>query len=674
MRIHELAKELGVSSRDLMERMKQLGMKAGSHMHSLSEEEVRRLRELMEGAGAEHSAGKTGTETPAPSASAIAQPSGGEKTTQKPRRIVMHGPIVVRELAEKLGLKPNQLIAELMKMNVFAAINQRLDIKVAQQVARRHGVILEYEKKAPEPRPKPVRRAVQEEEEEDRPEDLEPRPPVVTFLGHVDHGKTSLLDRIRNTRVASREAGGITQHIGAYTVEVGDRKITFLDTPGHAAFTAMRARGANVTDIAVLVIAADDGVMPQTEEAIQHARAAGVTMMAAINKIDLKNANVDRVKRQLQELGLTPEEWGGELICCPVSAVTGEGIDHLLEMILLQAEIMELKANPRRRAEGYVLEGKLEPGMGPVATLLIKRGTLKVGDALVCGEAWGKVKALTNDRGVKVRTAGPSMPVLCLGLTAVPEAGAFFRVVPDDRTAREIAEQRQAEKRRAQLEVRRRVTLDELLRQTAPAQKQQLRLVVKSDVRGTLEAVEKVLTDLKSDKVDLEIILSGVGNITENDVQLAAASRAVVVGFHVGVQGKASKLARQEGVEIRLYDVIYELIDDIRQALADLLGVEVREEIVGEAEVKQVFPLARRTAAAGCVVTKGKVLASERARLLRSRETLFDGRIASLRRFQSDVPEVREGQECGIRLEGFDSFQPGDVIQCYRVEKIKPQL
>ncbi|HIE11666.1 MAG TPA: translation initiation factor IF-2, partial [Kiritimatiellae bacterium] len=558
MRIHELAKELGVSSRGLMERMKQLGMEAGSHMHSLSEEEVRRLREMMADA-AGPSGGKDETEPPSPAAPSTAQPSAEEKTAPGTRHVVMHGPIVVRELAERLGLKPNQLIAELMKMNVFAAINQRLDIKVAQQVARRHGVFLEYEKKAPEPRPRPARRVAEEEGEQDRPEDLEPRPPVVTFLGHVDHGKTSLLDRIRNTRVASREAGGITQHIGAYTVEVGDRKITFLDTPGHAAFTAMRARGANVTDIAVLVIAADDGVMPQTEEAIQHARAAGVTMMAAINKIDLKNADADRVKKQLQTLGLTPEDWGGELICCPVSAATGEGIDHLLEMILLQAEIMELKANPRRRAEGYVLEAKLEPGMGPVATLLVKRGTLKVGDALVCGEAWGKVKALTDDRGVKVRRVGPSTPVLCLGLTAVPQAGAFFKVVPDDRIAREIAGERQAEKRQAQLEVRRRVTLDELLRQTAPSQKQRLLLVVKADVRGTLEAVEKVLGDLKSEKVDLEIILSGVGNVTENDVQLAAASRAAVVGFHVGVQGKASKLARQEGVEIRLYDVIYEL-------------------------------------------------------------------------------------------------------------------
>jgi len=662
MRIHELAKELGVSSHELMARLRKLGIEAGSHMHSLTPEEIERARRAF----------ATGTETSAAASEkgageAPAGPGGG------PRRIVMHGPIVVRDLAAKLGLKPNQLIAELMKMNVFAAINQKLDIKVAQQVAQRHGFVLEYEKKAPEARPRPTR-AAEEEREEDRPEDLEPRPPVVTLLGHVDHGKTSLLDRIRHTRVAQKEAGGITQHIGAYTVEVGDRRITFLDTPGHAAFTAMRARGANVTDIAVLVIAADDGVMPQTVEAIQHARAAGVAIMAAINKIDLKSANVDRVKRQLQEMGLTPEDWGGDLICCPVSAVTGEGIDHLLEMILLQAEIMELKANPHRRADGFVLEAKLEPGMGPVATLLVKRGTLKVGDALVCGETWGKVKALTDDRGIRVRTAGPSTPVLCLGLTGVPEAGAAFRVVADEKTARRIAQERQEQKRRAQLEVKRRVTLDDLLRKTAPTRKHELRLIVKADVRGTLEAVEKVLRDIKSDKVSLDIILSGVGNVTENDVQLAAASLAVVVGFHVGVQGKAAKLARQHGVDIRLYDVIYELVDDIKRALTDLLEVETREIVLGEAEVKQVFPLARRAAAAGCVVTQGKIVAAERARLLRKGETLFDGRIASLRRFQDDVSEVRDGQECGIRLEGYNEFQPGDTIQCYRVEKVQPQL
>lgn len=658
MRIHELARELGVTSHELMDRLKELGIEAGSHMHSLSPQEIERVRAAL----------ASGTE-----ASESVSEETAEAATPASRRIVMHGPIVVRELAQKLGLKPNQLIAELMKMNVFAAINQRLDLRVAQQVAQRHGFVLEYEKKAPVARPRPVQPAM-EEPEEDRPEDLEPRPPVVTFLGHVDHGKTSLLDRIRHTRVAQKEAGGITQHIGAYTVEVGDRKITFLDTPGHAAFTAMRARGANLTDIAVLVIAADDGIMPQTEEAIQHARAAGVTMMVAINKIDLKNADVDRVKRQLQEHGLTPEEWGGDIICCPVSAATGEGIDHLLEMILLQAEMLELMANPNRSAEGYVLEAKLEPGMGPLATLLIKRGTLKVGDAVVCGETWGKVKALIDDRGVKVRTAGPSMPVQCLGLTGVPEAGAFFKVVADDRTARQIAAERQEQKRRQQLEVKRSVTLDELLKQTAPTQKRELRLVVKADVRGTLEAVQKVLQDLQSDKVAVDIILAGVGNVTENDVELAAASRAVVVGFHVGVQGKAGKLARQEGVEIRLYEVIYELIDDIQRALTELLEVETREVAVGEAEVKQVFPLARRAAAAGCVVTRGKIAAAGRVRLRRGRETIFDGRIASLRRFQDDVAEVREGQECGIRLEGFNDFQPGDIIECYRVEKIQPQL
>jgi len=669
MRVHELAKELGVSSRELLARLEKLGLSAASHMSALDEDQIRRIRE--------DAAGK-----PAPT------PVTPEKTPPKPtppppqeaspsaeasRRVTVHGPVIVKDFAALLGLKPNQLIAELMAINVFASINERIELKTARQIAARHGFELVHEKKTPErkpPRPAPATAPARE----DRPEDLAPRPPVVTFLGHVDHGKTSLLDRIRSARVAGREAGGITQHIGAYTVEYNDHKITFLDTPGHAAFTAMRARGANLTDIAVLVIAADEGVMPQTREAIQHAQAAGVTIMVAINKIDLKTADPDRVKSQLQELGLTPEDWGGEVICCPVSAATGEGIDELLEMILLQADMLELKANPNRPAEGFVIEARMEPGMGPVASLLIKRGTLHVGDVIVAGFHWGKVKALINDRGVKVRTAAPSDAVQCLGLTDVPGAGDAFMVYSDERAARSISEQRREAQRRKQLATSRRVSLDDLLRETSPEQKQVLPVVLKADVQGTLEAVEQALGEIKSDKVEIKIILAGVGNITENDVLLASASHGVVIGFNVSSQGGAAAAARREGVEIRLYDVIYELLDDVRRALTGMLEPETRENVLGRAEVRQIFTVGRRTRVAGCVVLSGRIRRGARTRVLRGEEVIYQGSLASLKRFQNDAAEVREGQECGIRLDNFGDFQPGDVIECYEIEKITAEL
>ncbi len=669
MRVHELAKELGVSSRELLARLEKLGISAASHMSALDEDQIRRIRE--------DAAGK-----PAPT------PVTPEKTPPKPtppppqeaspsaeasRRVTVHGPVIVKDFAALLGLKPNQLIAELMAINVFASINERIELKTARQIAARHGFELVHEKKTPEhkpPRPAPATAPARE----DRPEDLAPRPPVVTFLGHVDHGKTSLLDRIRSARVAGREAGGITQHIGAYTVEYNDHKITFLDTPGHAAFTAMRARGANLTDIAVLVIAADEGVMPQTREAIQHAQAAGVTIMVAINKIDLKTADPDRVKSQLQEIGLTPEDWGGEVICCPVSAATGEGIDELLEMILLQADMLELKANPNRPAEGFVIEARMEPGMGPVASLLIKRGTLHVGDVIVAGFHWGKVKALINDRGVKVRTAAPSDAVQCLGLTDVPGAGDAFMVYSDERAARSISEQRREAQRRKQLATSRRVSLDDLLRETSPEQKQVLPVVLKADVQGTLEAVEQALGEIKSDKVEIKIILAGVGNITENDVLLASASHGVVIGFNVSSQGGAAAAARREGVEIRLYDVIYELLDDVRRALTGMLEPETRENILGRAEVRQIFTVGRRTRVAGCVVLSGRIRRGARTRVLRGEEVIYQGSLASLKRFQNDAAEVREGQECGIRLDNFGDFQPGDVIECYEIEKITAEL
>lgn len=492
MRVFELARELNVTSKELLERLRADGVEAKSHMSAIADEVAEKLRAAKAKKPAAPVPPKASAPSPvepvaaAPSSPPLKQdappikPPSAKPPPVKPkpaktlpveresqsaptqvgRIVTVRGPIVVREFAELLGMKPNQLIAELMMMNVLASINEKLDIKTAQQVAEKHGLILEHERK-PEAHPSP---AAPEEVEEDRPEDLKPRPPVVTFMGHIDHGKTSLLDRIRKTAVASREAGGITQHIGAYTVEHNGNLITFLDTPGHAAFTAMRARGANLTDIAVIVIAADDGIMPQTEEAIKHAQAAGTTLMVAINKMDLPTARPDNVRRQLQAAGLTPEEWGGDLICCEVSAQTGAGIDNLLEMLLLQAEMLDLKANPSPRAEGYVVEAQMETGMGPTAHLIVTRGTLRVGDIVVCGCCWGRVKALINARGAKVRQALPSTPVKCMGLSAIPPAGEFFKVYPNERAARQLAEQRAMDQRDAQLAApARKTSLENLL-------------------------------------------------------------------------------------------------------------------------------------------------------------------------------------------------------------------
>jgi translation initiation factor IF-2 len=703
MRVHELAKELNVHSKDLLEKLHALNVEVKNHMAALTEEQVSLARSAFKAPSAPApTSTATHTPTPAPTPKAPHQgtPAVMEKKPQpapvkveapkpvapppppppKPapapkKTIVVRGPIIVKEFAEQLGLKPNQLIAELMTMNVFASLNERVDLKIAQQLADKHGFTFEHEKKVVEHKPVVKAPEPQVEPTEDREDDLITRPPIVTFMGHVDHGKTSLLDKIRNTHVTQQEDGGITQHIGAYSVKYRDQTITFLDTPGHAAFTAMRARGANLTDIAVIVIAADDGIMPQTKEAIQHAKAANVTIMAAINKIDLRGANVDRVKRQLQQEGLAPEDWGGDLICCPVSAMTGEGIDHLLEMILLQAEVLELKANPKRRAQGYVIEARLEAGMGPTANLLVKRGTLHVGDAMVCGPYWGRIKALINDQGIKVRTAGPSSAVKCLGLTDAPEPGEEFMVYSNDRAAREISEERLAKKRiEAITSTPKRASLEDLLRQAPTQEKLELRVVLKTDVQGSLEAIQQALLGIKSEKVSLKIILASVGNITGNDVLLASASDAIVLGFHVGKEDGVNSMAKREGVEIRLYSIIYELLDNVRDAMTGLLEPITRESVIGHAEIRQRFEISKKGAVAGCMVTQGRVTSRSKVRVMRNGDVLFAGSLLSLKRFQNDASEVREGQECGIRVDGYSDFQEGDTFEFYEVEKISQQL
>src|SRR5438552_4782640 len=602
------------------------------------------------------------------------EPPPAEEETATQKIILIKPPIVVKQLATELGLKPHQLIAELMNYNIFANINQTVEPDIASKIAESHGFVLEKERrekgggvhKVEQVVVAPPRPVIEKKEE------LKLRPPIITFMGHVDHGKTTLMDAIRKTRVAAGEAGGITQHIGAYSVDHNGATLTFIDTPGHAAFTAMRARGANVTDIVVLVVAADDGLMPQTIEAINHAKAAPrVKIMVAINKIDLPSAKVERVKKQLQERGLTPEDWGGETIVCPVSATKGTGIDHLLEMIALQAEVMELKASPTATPRGTVIEAQVEAGRGPTATVIVQMGTLKIGDPFICGDYSGKVKSLLDDRGQAVKEAGPSTPVKVLGFTGLPNAGDELLVMDSERSVKTLSEERLLAKRADKLTVPQRATLESLLE--AADGKKVLRIVLKCDAQGSLEALVGALEQIESKKIDLEIIHSAVGPISESDILLASASNAVVVGFNVKVENMAVSAARREGVQVKLYSIIYELLDQIKEAMAGMLDPEHRETVIGHAEVKQVFNLSKGIVA-GCLVTDGRIARVARARVLRKRQPVYDGGISTLRRFQDDVKEVRSGLECGIKLGDFSEYQVGDIIECYQLEQVAQKL
>ena len=700
MRVHELAKELDLSSKDVLAKLHDLGVEAKSHMSNLDDAAVALLCE-KQGKGsakpaAKDASSKRAAESPAPEKKKVAEkkpeapkpvskekvaapePDAAVTSSKEGNVITIRGAIGVKDLAGELGLRPNQLIAELMSMNIFAAINQTLDIKVAREVAEKHGFELEHEKKIDEHRlaqqQQRIAAAEEPEEEKDRPEDLLPRAPVVTFLGHVDHGKTSLLDKIRNTHVAAGESGGITQHIGAYTVDAGGSQITFLDTPGHAAFTAMRARGAKLTDIAVIIIAADDGIMPQTKEAISHAQAAEVALMVAINKIDTPGANVANVMQQLQAEGLAPEEWGGEMICCSVSAITGEGIDHLLEMILLQSEVLELKENPDKRARGYVVESQLEAGMGPTANLLVKAGTLKIGDALLCNRFHGKVKALINDHGVKVKSAGPSIPVKCLGLSGVPEAGMAFRVCSSEKIARATAQETEQNNKDQTVVSQKKASLDDIFQELKDNEKQELKVILKADTQGSVEAIVHSLEEIQSDKVSLNIILTGTSNITENDIMLASASNAVILGFHTAKEPGVDSAAKHHGVEVRLHRVIYELIDEVREGMTGLLAPKIEEHVRGQAEIRQVFVMGKRNKVAGCLVVKGFITPKLHVRVKRNDEILHEGRIASLKHFQDDVAQVKEAQECGIRLEDYLEFAEGDNLEFYELEEVQQTL
>jgi translation initiation factor IF-2 len=607
----------------------------------------------------------------APAAPKFVAPETGEVITIKP-------PIIVRDLANALKQKPFIIIGDLMKLGVFATVNQAIDEKIARQICAKYGFRFEVEKRE---RGGGVVHAIEKKVEldfEDKPEQLKPRAPVVTIMGHVDHGKTSLLDVIRKTNVVAGEAGGITQHIGAYTIAVPhpERKnelaqITFLDTPGHAAFSSMRARGANVTDIVVLVVAANDGVMPQTLEALNHAKAAKVPILVAVNKIDHPNAAPLKVRQQLQDKGLVPDDWGGDTIFVDVSALTKQGIDKLLEMILLQADLLELKANPDRRAKGNVIESGVEAG-GPTATVLVRKGTLRVADIILCGEFYGRVRALINEEGQRLKEAGPSVAVRVLGLNGVPDAGLEFSVVENEKAARDEAAQR-AFDTKVQGQEDRKVTLENLFATLQAAQSKALKVIVKADTQGSVEAIVDALNKIESDKVTLEIIHSDVGAITENDVALASASGGVILGFHTRVDSTAAEKAKRESVQIKLYAIIYELIDQVKEAMAGLLEPDSKETIVGSAEVRKVFELSKGAPVAGCMVSSGRIVRGK-VRVRRRKDVIYEGVTQSLRRFQDEVNEVRAGMECGIRIEGFGEFEVGDAIECYSIEKVAAKL
>lgn len=591
------------------------------------------------------------------------------------RDVHIKSPIVVKALSDTIGKKPNEVIQALIKLNVLAGINQTIDNDVAQKVSAKFGVNLLVDKreKSGSRVNEPSSSDLPDEPEED-PAKLKPRPPVVTFLGHVDHGKTSLQDRARKTQIVSGEAGGITQHIGASTVIYNGNPITFIDTPGHEAFTAMRARGASATDIAILVVAADDGFMPQTVEALSHIKAAGVPIIVAANKMDLPQVDVEKILRQMQENDLFPEDWGGGIGLIRVSAHTGMGMDDLLERILLEAEMLELKANPARHASGVVLESQLEQGLGPTASVLVQNGTLKVGDAVLCGEFWGRVRGLTDDKGKRVKSAGPSMPVQVIGLSGAPEAGQKFRVLSNEKEARELAEKRGMEKRNDNLSRSRGTSLEDLFSQMDTEKKNLLRVIIKSDVRGSGEAIVDALAKLPSEKIAVDVVHLGVGGISEGDVLLAAASNAIVVGFHVRVNSGVNALAKREGVEIRLYSIIYQLIEEIKDAMLGRLEPEKRENQVGTGHILKVFEMTKGAPVCGSFVDSGYVRVGTKVRVTRQKELIFNGEVRSLRRFQDDVKEVKGGLECGIRLDNFKDLEEGDSLQFYEVKSEKATL
>ena len=605
-----------------------------------------------------------------PQASDVAS---GTKTLQvKP-------PIIVREFAKSMDVKPFRLISELMDMGIFASMNQAIEENTAVEIAKRHGFTLDIKRRGEQQQQQLAAAARKRELERMIIEDIKnfvPRPPIVCILGHVDHGKTTLLDTIRKTNVVAGEAGGITQHTAAYQVMASGKKITFLDTPGHAAFSKMRERGANVTDIAILVVAADDGFMPQTDEALNFAQKAGVPIVVAINKMDAKGANIDRVKQQMQKRGITSEDWGGEVLCQPISALKGDNIDKLLDLVLLQAEMMELKANPKAPAEGVIIESQLEAGRGATSTVIVRSGTLKAGDVVVCGEHWCKVRALLDDKGKKIPSAEPSTPAIVMGWTGAPEAGDSFSKVENDRQARKITEEAILERKKlaAAESAPKPTSIEELMAAIENQDQKVFKCIVKSDVSGTVEALVACLNDIKSDKVKLEVISGSVGQITKNDVDFAATAGASIVAFNVKQENGVAGVAKHKGVQIITHNIIYELINQVKDAMKNLLDPELKENKLGAAEVRALFNVSKGGKVAGCMVTEGMVKRDKFARVFRKGKEISKGKISDIKRFKDDVAEVRAGYECGISLNNFTDFEAGDVIECFEILEIRPDL
>lgn len=643
VKVGALAKELNLTTKELLKVLKDLGVPAKTAASSIDEESAKVVRDVVK---------------PKPVLPTVPPVAPPKKVEEKPAvPVIETEDISVKELADKIEIKSSDLIKELMRKGVLATINQRISAEMAREIA------LAFDKQVLIKMPKPVIAAPPEV----KIGKLIARPPIVTVMGHVDHGKTKLLDAIRKTRVAEGEAGGITQHIGASQVDVHGKKVTFLDTPGHEAFTALRARGAKVTDIAVLVVAADDGVKPQTVEAIDHARAAGVPIVVAINKIDKPEANPDRVKKQLSELGLVPEEWGGETVMVPTSAKQGIGITDLLEMILLVAELQELKADPDGTPVGVVIESRLDKGRGPVADVLIKNGTLKVGDAFTIGGTYGKVRALFTERGTRLDKAGPSTPVEILGCVEVPKPGDLLQVMPSEKEAKLLAKQRseiQSKILRGKV-----LSLEDFSKYVKEGERKDLKLVVKADVQGSIDAVAKSLQDLMIGNIRVNIIHQGVGLITESDIMLAKASDAIVIGFNVGCAGNAEALSVEEGVEVRKYDVIYKLIDDVKLAMEGMLEPVYEEVVIGRASVRALFKYSKVGTIAGCFVEEGKLVRGGRIRIFRGKEKIYEGKLESLRRFKEDVKSVEQNYECGVAIPGYTNFEVGDEIEAFEIRK-----
>ncbi len=691
VRVYELAKELNLSSKELMEKIEGLDLKINSHMSSIEEEEAQLIKELLteENKAPDEPVKEIEEEIEAIDILEVEKPvkKKGKKGNKDNRRKLQPQPdiqtpsleivsseikiieiepeIIVKDLAEKLGVNPSKVITKLIGLGVMVNQNQAIDGEIAALVADEFG----FKAKLLEP-------VVEKTEAElldfeDDPKDLQSRPPVVTVMGHVDHGKTSLLDAIRHTNVTDKEAGGITQHIGAYAVNINNRKIVFLDTPGHEAFTSMRARGAKVTDIAILVVAADDGVMPQTIEAISHAKAAGVPIIVAVNKIDKPSANMDRVKQELSDNGLVPEDWGGDTIIAPVSALKKLGIEELLEMILLVADMQELKANPNRKAVGTIIEAQLDKGMGPMATVLVQKGTLVVGDMVVSGTSSGRIRAMLDEKGRKVKNATPSIPVMILGLSEVPNAGDQLFAVETEKEARHLADLRKNELREVQMKQSSKVSLDDLFERIKMGEVKDLNIIVKGDVRGSIEALNQSLKKLDTDEVRVNLIHGGVGGITETDIMLASASNAIVIGFNVRPNLNAIEVAKKENVDVRTYRIIYEAIEDIQAAVKGMHAPKIVEEVLGRAQVRATFRLPNGNTIAGIYVVSGKITRNAKIRLLRDDIVIYDGSVSSLKRFKDDAREVLTGFEAGLGLDNFNDIKEGDNLEAYLMKEVE---